>query len=155
MTPKHFCKASIRPVLAQIGLHSEEAEELLLGTALVESDLKHRIQVGGGPGRGYFQMEATTHDDIWENFLKFRKSLGEKISKLLSKPDADKLAELETNDRYAIAMARVHYLRVAEPLPKSGEVQAMAAYWKKYYNTLLGKGTREQFIEKWNKAMKK
>jgi hypothetical protein len=151
-TPEEFLTTVIRPTLIEIGLHSAAAERLLLGTALQESDLVHRRQVGGGPARGYFQMEPATHNDIWQNFLKFKKELTDKITNLLTSPTADKIEELENNDRYACAMARVHYLRVREALPTADDIEAIASYWKNHYNTLLGAGTTAQFIAKWRKA---
>src|SRR5713101_1063517 len=144
-TPQEFLTSVIRPTLMQIGLHSTAAEQLLLGTAMQESDLIHRSQMGGGPARSFFQMEPATHNDIWQNFLKFRKELADKITNLLTSPTADKIAELENNDQYACAMARVHYLRVQEALPAADDIAAIANYWKNHYNTLLGAGTAAQF----------
>jgi len=67
-----FRRDVIAPVLQKSGLDSEAAEELLLGTAVQESlNFKYRRQMGGGPARGYFQMEPATHDDIWDNYLQF------------------------------------------------------------------------------------
>ena len=40
--------------------------------------------------------------------------------------------------------ARLHLLRCPGPIPDSLEGQA--AYWKKHYNTILGKGTEEGYI---------
>jgi hypothetical protein len=70
------------------------AEQLLLGTAMQEDDLVHRRQMGGGPARGFFQMELATHNDIWQNFLKFRKELADKVIDLLISPTADKIEGL-------------------------------------------------------------
>jgi len=153
-TAKHFLTSVIRPTLIQIGLHSKAAEELLLGTAIVESDLKHRRQLGGGPARGFFQMEPATHDDIWDNYLKYRNELAEKVGALVV-PYRDGLTALEHSDRYASAMARIHYLRVSEALPAAGDIKAMAKYWKKYYNTSAGKGKPEHFVAKWKANMGK
>lgn len=159
MTTQHdaliFCNHVIRPALQSINLWSPEAEELLLGTAIVESDLLHRKQLGSGPARSFFQMEPITHDDIWNNFLKYKPDLARAISSLITSPDADKLVELEKNDPYACAMARAHYARVTSPLPKAGDVEAMAKYWKNHYNTNhpRAKGRWEKYVEKWNKVM--
>jgi hypothetical protein len=150
--PEEFLTTVIRPTLIEIGLHSTAAEQLLLGTAMQESDLVHRRQMGNGPARSFFQMEPATHNDIWQNFLKFKKELADKITNLLTSPIADKIEELENNDRYACAMARVHYLRVPEALPAADDIEAIANYWKNHYNTLLGAGTAAQFIAKWRKA---
>ena len=55
--------------------------------------------------------------------------------------------DLETNDLYACAMCRIHYQRVREPLPDADDLEGQAAYWKAHYNTPLGAGTVEHFIE--------
>ena len=52
---------------------------------------------------------------------------------------------LETNIGFSIIMCRIHYRRVPKPLPYTLEDQAV--YWKAYYNSHLGKGTVEKFIE--------
>jgi hypothetical protein len=52
------------------------------------------------------------------------------------------------NHFYAAAMCRVFYLRVPERLPQADDSAAMARYWKRYYNTHLGKGTVEGFLQK-------
>ena len=148
-----FLTLSITPALQKIDLWSVAAEELLLGTALVESDLRYRRQLGAGPARGLFQMEPATHDDIWNNFLRYRANLANKIRALMTSPEANKLLELETNDQYACAMARAHYLRVPAPLPPAGNVDAMAGCWKQYYNTPLGAGTVSKYIQRWNRTM--
>ncbi len=157
MTTKHdaiiFLENTIRPALRSIELWTPAAGELLLGTAIVESDLMHRRQFPRGPARSFFQMEPATHDDIWNNFLKYKPDLARAISSLMTSPDADKLVELEKNDKYACAMARAHYARVKWPLPTAGEVVAMARYWKDFYNTAGGLGTWQKYVEKWNKVM--
>ena len=45
------------------------------------------------------------------------------------------------------ALCRLHYRRVPSGLPKAGNLEAQAKYWKEFYNTKLGKGTIEHFIE--------
>jgi len=151
MTPNEFRQNVIRPVLEGLGKAGDAAEELLLGTAVQESlNFKYRKQMGGGPAKSYFQMEPGTHNDIWDNYLKYKPELASKVSSFLSSPDADKINELEHNDRYAVAMARVHYMRKPDALPDVGDVTAQAKYWKKHYNTHLGKGEPHEYIEKWN-----
>ena len=148
-----FLQTVIEPTLLHLGLWSPAANELLLGTALVESELRHRRQLGGGRARGLFQMEPATHNDIWENYLKYRAQLAERVQKLLTSEKDDKLVELEVNDKYACGMARVHYLRVPAPLPYAGDVARMAAYWKAHYNTWSGAGKESEFIRKWKEVM--
>tara|TARA_R110000868_G_scaffold17428_2_gene76573 strand:+ start:349 stop:831 length:483 start_codon:yes stop_codon:yes gene_type:complete len=145
-----FQQQVIKPVLAKMQASSVAAEELLLGTAVQESlNFKYRRQMGNGPARGFYQMEPATHDDIWNNYLKYNAQKAELVLAFLSSPTADKISELEHNDEYATAMARVHYMRVREALPKQGDVQAQANYWKQYFNTPLGKGKPAEYVEKW------
>ena len=150
----HFRSLVIRPVLAKMGAGGPAAEELLLGTAIQESlCFMYRKQVGGGPALGYYQMEPSTHDDIWDNFLKYRPTLANNTIFFLSSKNANKHMELKNNDKYATAMARIHYMRVVFPIPKRGDLSAQANYWKRHYNTPLGRGRPHEYIQKWNKCV--
>ena len=148
-----FRKEIIVPTLQAIDLYSDAAAELLLGTALVESRLVWRRQTNSGPALGLFQMEMDTHNDIWNNYLKYRSKLANAVRLLKTSAKADPETELENNDAYAAAMARVHYRRAPAALPSAGEVDKMAAYWKLYYNTPLGAGTVSKYVEVWNQTM--
>lgn len=143
----------IVPALNAINLYSQAAAELLLGTALQESKLVYRRQIGGGPARGLFQMEMATHDDIHANYLKYRSSLRNAVLHLKSSLTAKAEAELTDNDAYAAAMARVLYKRAPKALPQAGDVPGMAAYWKQYYNTPLGAGSVDQYVASWSSVM--
>jgi hypothetical protein len=45
------------------------------------------------------------------------------------------------------ALCRLHYRRVPSALPKLDNIEGQARYWKKYYNSNLGKGTTHHFIK--------
>jgi len=143
---EHFKTLIIQPALERIGLYSESASQLLLGTALQESNLRYLKQLGNGPALGLFQMEPATHDDIWNNFLLYRGVLADKVEVLAPGYDA---APMVWNLIYAAAMCRVHYYRVPEALPAAGDYEAQANYWKRFYNTELGAGTREEYLVNW------
>lgn len=142
----------VRPVLHDLKLHSEAAEQLVIGTALVESGLRKLDQyVGGndtvlGPAIGLWQMETATHDDIWENFLTYRPELRNLLARwhFSSMPRARQMAG---NLYYAAAMCRLQYFRSRHPLPAAFDWPAMAAYWKLVYNTPLGKGDPKKFVQ--------
>lgn len=141
-----FRSAVLQPTLKNVGLWSESAEMLLLGTALVESGKMHFLrQLGDGPALGLYQMEPVTHDDIWDNFLSFRKQLRREVLAFLA-PIPEPKEQLITNLAYATVMARVHYLRVPAPLPMSFDIRGLANYWKTHYNTHLGKGDPDKFV---------
>lgn len=142
----------VRPTLKLLGLWSPAAEELVIGTILQESGGGHWLhQLGSGPAVGICQMEPTTHDDLWNNFLRFRPELAAKVKSLMIGAVAD-VDEMAGNLYYAVAMCRVHYLRVKDPLPPVGDVTAQAAYYKAHYNTGLGAATTAQYIANWYRA---
>ena len=147
--PREFTEEIIRPTLMELGAHTIAAERLLLGTAIAESNLVYRRQLGGGPALGLFQMEPATHQDIYDNYLRYNQDREQQVLAFLSSPRADRLEELVENDRYACAMARMHYLRRRERLPRSNDLDGQAAYWKRYYNTRLGAGTVEGYKREW------
>lgn len=163
LSPLHLRVHVIRPMLtylagAGVNLGGAAAEELLLGTAAQESKLRALDQVTSrddqapGPALGLWQMEPATHADILKNFLAFKPELGARVESLLAPwPARDK--QLISNLAYAAAMARIHYYRVREPLPAAGDVQAQAAYWKKYYNTSAGKGEPAHYVQSWNELV--
>ena len=138
----------IIPTLMHLGLHSDNAVQLLLNTAKQESHLTYLTQLGNGPARGLWQMEPATHDDIWTNYLAYRDALADNVRVLAigtkGVPDADQMVG---NLFYACAMARIHYLRVPAILPHANDALAQALYWKEHYNTELGRGTVEEFMD--------
>lgn len=143
-------RQSITDTLKKIGLYSENAVELIMGTFAQESNFKYTRQIGGGPALGYGQMEPATLNDIIANDLKYKPELMGKIMKACGivsfKPEM-----LVDNISLMICMTRVHYLRVTEPLPSHKDVWAIAEYWKKYYNTTLGKGKVEEFVDNYKR----
>ena len=141
---KKTLKSLIISVLKELNLHSDNAVNLLMGTAAQESHLgRYRKQLGGGPALGIFQMEPATFDDIMKNYLRYKPELTTRIERV-ARVSRFKAEDLEHNDLLAICMARVHYLRVKEAIPS--DLEGWARYWKRYYNTSLGKGTEEEFI---------
>lgn len=141
-------KTLIEETLKEVGMHSKSAVNLLLGTAAQESNFGEYIkQLYGGPALGVFQMEPATHDDIYTNFLKYKKGIWCRVDDI-GGPDEECMVY---NLKYATIMARLQYYRRPEPLPYHQDIPAIAAYWKQWYNTPLGKGTVEEFLENYQK----
>lgn len=141
----------IRPVLTATGLWSASAENLLMGTAAQESACgKYLRQLGDGPARGVFQMEPATLDDIYANYLAYRSDLQGAVDAylIMSMSKADNLT---VNLAYAALMCRVHYRRRPETLPDANDVRGLAAYWKRFYNTVHGKGSEQEFVENYER----
>ena len=151
---EHFRLHVVRATIMSLRLWSMAAENLLVGTALVESRLTYLRQFDAGPARGLYQIEPATHDDIWERYLKYRKSLKARIGALLA-PTPSRIDQLMTNLAYATAIARLVYYRHPEPLPVPGDVEALGHYYKKYFNTALGKGSAEEFVRNYKRHVMK
>lgn len=135
--------------MRSVALHSEAAECLIMGTAAVESGLQYVRQLHNGPALSLFQIEPRTHDDIWDNYLAYRPDLADRILGAIAageRPPADRLI---WDIRYSAIMCRIHYRRVPDPLPDAEDLWAMARYWRRFYNTELGAGTVEKFVEKY------
>jgi hypothetical protein len=149
---RQFKDLIIIPALQVIELHSDAAVELVLGTCIQESHLQYLKQLGGGPAVGVIQMEPNTHEDIWDNYLAYQSELSGKVLSLAA-PNGGvhpRSNELIGNLWYACAMCRIHYRRVSDPLPGQGEYEDQAAYWKEFYNTPMGSGTEEEYLENWD-----
>jgi len=151
---KKQLKDLIETVLNLLGMHSDAAVNLLLGTAAQESHLGTYIkQIGDGPALGIFQMEPATEKDIWDNYIYFRPETENLVGDIAHVATPDSL-HLQGNIIYQTVMARLHYRRKSESFPLADDELGLAAYWKNHYNTLKGKGTVEEFVYNYRKYVK-
>lgn len=144
----------IARILRKMNMYSPDAVQLVYRTGLVESHYKYIRQIKG-PARGFWQVEPgfTCCLDICNNYLRFRKKLIKVVSNILYLDEKYFLEAkeeewsdiLEWNIAAGIVMCRLKYRRVPKPLPK--DLAGQAKYWKKYYNSDLGAGTPEKFIQ--------
>lgn len=149
--PAHLRECVIRPALKRIALWSESAEELLMLTAAQESAMGQYLRQIRGPAVGVFQMEPATHDDIWGNYLAYKPQLAERVLAIRAGWGETKHEEMAGNLYYAAAMARVHYLRDPNRLPGADNVLGLASYWKRAYNTHLGRGTVDEAVHNYKR----
>ena len=138
------------------GRVSDEELELMVGTAATESRLYQRVQIGGGPARGVFQMEPDTATDLYINYLSRKPDLYSKMMDIVfglgnapffvpEPHDIDRLLTL--CDDYAALLTRFGYLRRKPPIPTTLEGQAR--YYKRWHNTEAGAGSPEKYITDW------
>lgn len=131
----------ITRVLQGQRLYSPAAVNLLLGTAAQESAFGTYLrQVGGGEALSPFQIEELTFRDL--------RSRMDYICPAIRDWN---FLQLEWDLRAAIVVARLKYRSIPTPLPASDNLLGLAAYWKQWYNTPIGKGTVEQFIRNYRK----
>ena len=130
----------IKRTLAAANLpRKQSAIDQLLGTAAQESAFGTYLKQVNGPALGVFQMEPATFYTV--------KAWAEKRFPLVL--EGRYATELEYDLSIAILSARLNYLSKPDSIPES--LQGQAAYWKKYWNTYLGKGTIEQYVRNWQK----
>ncbi len=121
-------------------VNGEAAINLLLGTAAQESHFGTYIEQIVGPAKGIFQIEPKTaqwiEDSLPADFREWLKGY---------RDDEPIPWALEYRLDYSIACCRMRYLKVPAPIP--ADLSGQAAYWKKYYNTIYGKGTVEEYTK--------
>lgn len=130
--------------------YSEDAVELLMMLAAHESNLGTWIrQLGGGPALGVYQHEPETIRDLYRVVISKKQKLDFAVAKFVPSTKsltAKDYSELvETDLRYATVLARVHFMRFSEPLPKAEDVSGMAQYCKKYWNTEAGAASPDDY----------
>lgn len=140
---KNQLRRLIREVLSAVDLWSPEAEELLMLTSATESHLGTYLFQKSGPAVGIFQVELNTYRDILNNYLVYHKDLRTKIEGVVKSPLED-ANTLRYNLAAQIIFARLVYLRAPTPIPK--DLGSMAKYYKKHFNTPLGRATPEMAI---------
>ena len=120
----------IRPTLQYLGLWSPFRENLLLGTCAQESQC------------GTYLI----HNSV--------------IYHLISALELDSFSgvfdQIIFNLRYAAALAFMSYYRHQDFIDGSeNDIVSMAKYWKKYYNSINGAGTEQEFINNYGKYIQK
>lgn len=151
MDPIQYRDEIIRPTLEDMGLYSESAVVLILGTFIIESNLEYVVQLGGGPARGLGQMEKITHRSIWDDYLEYKPVLRNRLIRLC--PGAHPLGRVIWDQRYAVIMTRLKYLPFPRALPSPTNIRGHGRYWKDCYNTPLGKGKVPKFVRRFKKVM--
>jgi len=145
MNTDHYKEYIIRPTLDLLNPeipYTEAAVNLVLLTAIAESNLSYVKQLGGGPARGLCQMEPDTEQSLWRHYLSRKPSLKEKIEGMCIKGVSREL-NITCNLIYQVAMCRLKYYPDSQALPKITDTDGMANYYLRIYNTEKGKAKYE------------
>ncbi len=151
------CAGTVYGTRPPTGRYAESVARLLAGTAAAESLLRYRRQIGfslENPS-GAWGLWQTEQHAVMDSVRYLRRRTDVRANAIKFAPGVVDASELGTmsllrsihdDDRVACLFARLHYLRVAESVPD--DLRGQAWYWKRYYNTRLGKGTIEGYINK-------
>lgn len=168
----------VSSVLSELML-SQKYKHLIIGTIAVESDFgtlrrQHGFDEDSDCGAfGIAQVELETHNWLVKEYAYVTKDIEVKkaLVKIYDHTKNDK-QNLMYNDEYNIAVCALKYRSCScmdllqkfllskdnsEPCDGwdggqySEYAEKLARIWKAYYNTILGKGTVPQYIEKYTK----
>ena len=132
--------------LKKMDLYSPTAADLIYKTGMAETGYKHLKQMGDGPAIGFWQVEPATLRDTIENYVKYRPELQKGLKSLGFSSD-DMEMRVMSNIALQVVFCRLKYKRDKYALPLIGDLKGQAEYWKRVYNTHLGKGTIEHFMD--------
>lgn len=127
---------------------TQAAENLVLGTAAHESGgFIHRVQIGGGPARGLWQMEQATFRDLYDRYLAGRPVLKGIVDSLWLNDGGDPWLQIETNDVFAAAMCRIRYWDSRAKIDfDPRDVFEMSRCWSEFYNTRRDPVLEDEFV---------
>ncbi len=137
----------IKPALSKLNMYSDKAVELLIFTCAVESNGGTYLKQLKGPALGIYQMEPTTYNDIWQNYIRNRVDISLQLSNQFNAYRMQSETRMIYDLYYATAMARIFYRRIQEDTPEKEDIDGIWAYYKKYWNTELGKAKKEPCIK--------
>lgn len=151
-------KALVTHVLNELGgpYISPDAMSLVIRTCVYESDLYHLKQVGGGPARGFPQIELSTAKDILWRYLGLdrKADLRERVHSIigfdpvsLADDDYQLDLQLQGNMILGIVCCRLKYGMIPAPLPSKDDRLAQGEYYKRWFNTSGGKGDAKDFAK--------
>ena len=144
----------VKPALAALGLPGGlPMEKLVFGTACHESDgFRYIHQLGKGPALSLWQVEPATAKDALDRAPLRLAAVMTELAGGTAFPNGI-ISQLPGNLYLGAAMCRlVYYMKPFNlAILEDGNIWALAACWKRFYNSPLGAGTEGQFIRNWDK----
>jgi len=141
-------KEIVEYALYKIDAYSDDALTLVVRTGMAESGYRALKGYGeGNPAIGFFQIEPATMNDMIDNYIKYRSHYKKNLVSLGMNFQKDTTMSVMSNIGVQAALCRIHYLRDKHSIPSWDDLEGQAKYWKRVYNTNLGRGTTEHFIK--------
>lgn len=97
-------------------------------------------QMNDGPAKGLLQMEPVGLDEV-RRYMMLRPEKFEEVPN----PYGVRLEQLVFNTELALCYARAFFMAKPEALPDVDDIEGLARYAKKYWNTSAGKATWEDY----------
>jgi len=121
----------------------ENAKKLLLETAAAETGLGEAVDTSWWTGIGLMQFDKIGFDDVKQ---RTSPAVKDKVLHCFG-IDIDRVehTDLRWSPLLSLVFARLKYRLVPSAIPST--LEGRAAYWKKWYNSELGAGTPQHYIE--------
>lgn len=142
----HECRVLIKSALSFYQLpDADNAIRLLeMITAWESGDFSY-VKQKNGPALGLIQMEPNTFKDVCRyleekrshQYPKFYEELPQQPEHLIFDPF------------FCFGLARIFFLRFQEPIPDEDQIELLAQYAKKYWNTPSGKANWKDYYKAW------
>ena len=134
----------VKTVLEQAGLPASPAVvQLLVMIAAHESGgFRYVKQMGEGPARGLLQMEPVGLAEV-VRYYRLRQNKFAQIKGL----DQVTVDQLVFDSALAVVCARIFFMAEPEALPAADDIDALAQYAKKHWNTAAGKATANDYAD--------
>ncbi len=120
----------------------ETAVHMIIETAVTETGLGRLEDKTDAAGMGITQFDKIPFADVRDRCIKLKPQIEKDLGVDITKVDWD---DLRYNIFLSLLFARLLYWLKGEPIPKT--IEERASYWKLHYNTKLGKGTVEHYLE--------
>lgn len=126
----------------------DQATRLLAMIAAHESNGGVYVKQIQGIALGIYQMEPATYHDLLD-YLRRKVNESPDFEALYTRLSEGGFNEdrLMYDLRFATIMARIYLWRISQPLPDKDDIDAMAEYAKKYWNTPAGKATPKMYAD--------
>ncbi len=118
------------------------AKEMIIETAIAETALGQIEDKTVGAGMGLTQFDELPFNDIKNRCKKLQPQILKDLHIDITLVNWD---DLRYNQFLALLFTRMLYWLKGDPIPET--IEERAAYWKLHYNTKLGKGTIEHYLE--------
>ena len=135
--------------LYKLDCYSDDALALVVRTGMAESGYRALKGYGdGNPAIGFWQIEPATMYDMMRNYIAYRATYRKSLEELGMQFEGDDI-EISVMSNLAVqaALCRLHYRRDKHKIPSWDNLEEQGSYWKRVYNTKLGRGTVKHFVE--------
>ena len=148
-TSQHEIVSHARRVAQAFSLvTAPQAMEFMLGIACAETALGKTTDKLESQGAGLLQFDQIGFDDALDRGVENKPHI-----KAILREEFGiewgwiKFEHLDYSPLLSFIMCRVKLMLIPEPLPELGDIEGQARYWKKHWNSELGKGTVEHYIQ--------